>query len=161
MSVLALDGDSTMTRVFPEAPEAPDVPLDADAFEVDVLVRVRLAGAAALVFPVPSPVFADVPVFRAGASVFFVETAAFFVGVLAFFAGASAFFSGASASMEALAAALLVPVPEAPVPRLAGAFFWPGSAALASGGTERFAAHIVSKPRRPRGAGRRGRRRGS
>ena len=149
MSVLALDGDSTMTRVFPEAPEAPDVPLDADA-----LVRVRLAGAAALVFPVPSPVFADVPAFRAGASVFFAETAAFFVGVLAFFAGASA-------SMEALAAALLVPVPEAPVPRLAGAFFWPGSAASASGGTERFAAHIVSRPRRPRGAGRRGRRRGS
>ena len=38
---MALDGDSTMTRVFPEAPEAPDVPLDADAFEADVLVRVR------------------------------------------------------------------------------------------------------------------------
>ena len=28
-----------MTRVFPEAPEAPDVPLDADAFEADALVR--------------------------------------------------------------------------------------------------------------------------
>lgn len=144
-----------MTRVFPEAPEAPDVLLAADVFEADALARVRPAGAAVLVFPVPSPVFADAPIFRAEASVFFAEAAAFFVGVLAFFAGASAFFSGASAFTEALAAAFLVPVPEARVPRLAGAFFfsWPGSAASASGGTERFAAHIVSRPRRPRGAG--------
>ncbi|WP_299075189.1 hypothetical protein [uncultured Fretibacterium sp.] len=158
-----------MTRVFPEAPETPDAPLAADAFEADALVRVRLAGAAAPVFPVPSPVFADAalvfedaPVFLAGASAFFSEAPAFFVGALAFFAEPSAFFVESSAFMAALPAAFLVPVPEVRGPRLAGAFFsWPSSAASASGGTERFAAHIVSRPRRPRGAGRRGRRRGS
>jgi len=151
MSVLALDGDSTMTRVFPEASEAPDIPLDADAFEADALVRVRLAGAAVLVFSVPSPVFSDAPVFFVGASAFFAdapvffvgasaffadapfffvgasaffaEVSAFFVGALAFFAEASAFFSGASVFTEALAAVFWVPVPEALVPRLAGAFF--------------------------------------